>query len=168
MVFHWSLRDIKSQVSMTLLSILADLKNLIVWIFATRLVISKTSNPCINPFVIVPRAPITIGINVTLIFHSFFFTYQARSRELIFFSVLFNFILQLAKAANSASSFVWLITLRSNHHHHHVVPLARMSLILSCHFSLSFIASGRSSGLSDLTDKMKRSFFQAAVVSILL
>ena len=32
-------------------------------------------------------------------------------------------------------------------HHHHVVPLARISLTLSRHFSLSFIASGRSSGL---------------------
>ena len=107
--------------------------------------------------------------------------------------------------------------------HHHVVPLAWISLTLSRHFSLSFIASGRSSGLhpvsshsccmyvrsgrpafawlyvgvhrstslmslslllqkkawtaidklsiiwkSDLTDKMKCSFFQAAVVSILL
>ena len=36
-----------------------------------------------------------------------------------------------------------------NHHHphHHVVPLAWISLTLSRHFSLSFIASGRSSGL---------------------
>ena len=33
------------------------------------------------------------------------------------------------------------------HHHHHVVSLARISLTLSHHFSLSFIASGRSSGL---------------------
>ena len=33
------------------------------------------------------------------------------------------------------------------HHHHHVVPPARISLRLSRHFSLSFIASGRSSGL---------------------
>ncbi len=32
-------------------------------------------------------------------------------------------------------------------HHHHVVPLAWVSLTLSRHFSLSFIASGRSSGL---------------------
>ena len=30
---------------------------------------------------------------------------------------------------------------------YHVVPLARISLTLSRHFSLSFIASGRSSGL---------------------
>ena len=36
---------------------------------------------------------------------------------------------------------------RSNHHHHHDMPPARISLTLSHHFSLSFIASGRSSGL---------------------
>ena len=34
-----------------------------------------------------------------------------------------------------------------HHHHHHHVPLARISLTLSRHFSLSFIVSGRSSGL---------------------
>ena len=33
------------------------------------------------------------------------------------------------------------------HHHHHVQPLAWISLTLSRHFSLSFIASGRSSRL---------------------
>ena len=35
---------------------------------------------------------------------------------------------------------------RINHHHHHVVLVARISLTLSCHSSLSFIALGRSSG----------------------
>ena len=33
------------------------------------------------------------------------------------------------------------------YHHHQVVPPARISLTLSCHFSLSFIAFGRSSAL---------------------
>ena len=33
------------------------------------------------------------------------------------------------------------------HHHHYVVPQTRISLTLSLHFSLSFIASGRSSRL---------------------
>ena len=33
-----------------------------------------------------------------------------------------------------------------HHHHHHVVLVAWISLTLSRHFSLSFIASGRSSG----------------------
>ena len=35
----------------------------------------------------------------------------------------------------------------NHHHHHHIIPLARISLALSRHFSLWFIASGRSSGL---------------------
>ena len=34
-----------------------------------------------------------------------------------------------------------------HYHHHHVMPPPRISLTLSCHFSLSFIAFGRSSGL---------------------
>ena len=97
-----------------------------------------------------------------------------------------------------------------HHHHHHIALVARISLTLARHSSLSFIALGRSSGQhpvssqdkftylgssvesiekdietrltkawtainrlsiiwkSDLTDKMKRSFFQAAVTSILL
>ena len=38
-----------------------------------------------------------------------------------------------------------------HHHHHHVVPQARISLTLSRHFSLSFIASGRSSGLHPIS-----------------
>ena len=36
---------------------------------------------------------------------------------------------------------------RHHHHHHHVVLVAQIFLTLSRHFSLSFIASGRSSGL---------------------
>ena len=34
-----------------------------------------------------------------------------------------------------------------HHHHHHVMPQAHISLTFSRHFSLSFIVSGRSSGL---------------------
>ena len=41
--------------------------------------------------------------------------------------------------------FLWLNFI--SHHHDHVVPLPRISLTLSRHFSLSFIASGRSSEL---------------------
>ena len=35
---------------------------------------------------------------------------------------------------------------KNHHHHHHVVLVARISLTLSRHSSLSFIASGKSSG----------------------
>ena len=40
-----------------------------------------------------------------------------------------------------------------HHHHHHVVLLTQISLKLSCHFSLSFIASARSSGLHPVSSQ---------------
>ena len=46
---------------------------------------------------------------------------------------------------DSNHSFNYVI--HHHHHHHHVVRPARISLTLSLHVSLSFIASGRSSGL---------------------
>ena len=45
------------------------------------------------------------------------------------------------------------VTIYIYHHHHHVVPPARISLTLSRHFSLSFIASGRSSGLHPVSSQ---------------
>ena len=72
MVFHWSLSDNKSpQVSRTLLSILAVVNNAVVWMVSTRSPTSKSSSPFSNPLVAVPNAPITIGIIVTCMFHSF-------------------------------------------------------------------------------------------------
>ena len=44
-------------------------------------------------------------------------------------------------------NFVFPMDHHHHHQHHHVMPLARISLTLSLHFFLSFIASGRSSGL---------------------
>ena len=40
-----------------------------------------------------------------------------------------------------------------HHHYHHVVPLARISLTLSRHFSLSFITCDRSSGLHPVSSQ---------------
>ena len=99
MVFHWRLSDSKSpQVSRTLLSILAVFNNAIVWMVSTRLLTSKSSGPFNNPLVTVPKAPITIGIIVAFIFHSFFNS-LARSRYLSLFSHSFSFILGLAGKA---------------------------------------------------------------------
>ena len=101
MVFHWSLRDSKSpQVSRTLLSILAVLNNVVVWMVSTRPPTSKSSSPFSNPLVTVPKAPITIGIIVTFMFHSFFNS-LARSRYLSFFSYSFSVILWSAGTAKS-------------------------------------------------------------------
>ena len=101
MVFHRSLSDSKSpQVSRTLLSILAVLNNAVVWMFSTRPPTSKSSSPFSYPLVTVPNAPITIGIIVTCMFHSFFSS-LARSRYLSFFSHSFSFILGSGGTAKS-------------------------------------------------------------------
>ena len=101
MVFHWSPSDSKShQVSRTLLSILAVLNNAVVWMISTRLPTSKSSSSFSNPLVTVPNAPITIGIIVTGMFHSFFNS-LARSRYLSFFSHTFSFIQWSAGTAKS-------------------------------------------------------------------
>ena len=83
MVFHRSFIDNKSlQVTMTHLSILADLNNAVVWMVSTRPLISKSSSNFINPSVTALRALITYGITVTFMFHSFF-----KVEELSFFQL---------------------------------------------------------------------------------
>ena len=114
MGFHWSLSDSKSpQVSRTLLSILAVLNNVVVWMVSTRPSTSKSSSSFSNLLVTVPNPPITIGIIVTCMFHSFF-NFLARSRYLSFFSHSFSFILWSAGTAKSTilqvlSFFCWLL-----------------------------------------------------------
>ena len=48
----------------SILSILADLNNPVVWVVSTHPLISKSPSPCTNPLVTVPGARITIGIVV--------------------------------------------------------------------------------------------------------
>ena len=106
MVFHWRLSDSKSpQVSRTLLSILANLNNAVVWVVSLRLLISKSSSPCTNLLVTIPRAPITIGITVTFMLRSFFSS-PARFRYLSFFSLFFSFT---QWSAGMAKSIIWQV-----------------------------------------------------------
>ena len=101
MVFHCSLSDSKSpQVSRTLLSILVVLNNAVVWMVSTPPLTSESSSHFSNPLVTVPNAPITIGIIVICMFHSFFNS-LARSRYLSFFSHSFSFVLWSAGTAKS-------------------------------------------------------------------
>ena len=85
MVSHWSLSDSKSpQVTRTLLSILSDLNNAVVLIVSTCPLISKSSSPCANLLVTVPRAPITIGMTITFMFQSFSIPEQGPGTYLTF------------------------------------------------------------------------------------
>ena len=84
--FEWQ------QVSLTLLSILANLDNTVVWMVSTCPLISKSSSSFTNSLGIIPSAPITIGITVIFMFPRFFSS-LARSRYLSLFSLSFNFTL---------------------------------------------------------------------------
>ena len=113
MVFHWSLNDSKSsQVSRTYLRILSVLSNAVILIVFTCPPTSKSSRPFNNSFVIVPKAPITIGTIITFMFHSFFNS-LVRSRYLSFFSHYFRFILW-ATGIMQILFFFLLIIIRSN------------------------------------------------------
>ena len=81
-----------SQVHRTFLSILADLNNVVVGMISIRPLMFKSSSPFNNPWVTLPRAPITIDINFTFMSQSFFSS-LARSRYLSFFSPSYNFSL---------------------------------------------------------------------------
>ena len=116
MVFHRNLSDSKyPQVSNTLLSILDVLNYAVLWMVSTRPPTSKSSRPFNNPLVTVSKAPTTIGIIVTFMFHSFFNS-LARSRYLSFISHSFSLILWSAGRAKSIILqilFLLLIILRS-------------------------------------------------------
>ena len=105
---HWSLSDSKSpQVFRALFSILAVLNNAVVWMVSARPLISKSSSPFNNPLIIVPRAPITIGVNVTYMFHSFFFQFPSNVQVFILLFAFFQFysvVSQNIKVHNFSSS----------------------------------------------------------------
>ena len=88
------------QVSRTRLRILTVLSKAVIWIVSTRRPNSKSSRSFNNLFVIVPKAPHTIGTIVTFMFHSVFNS-LSRSRNLSFFSHSFGFILWSAGRAKS-------------------------------------------------------------------
>ena len=91
MVFHWSLCDSKSpQVSRTFLSSLAVLNNTLVWMVSTCPPTSKSSSHFNKPLVTVPKAPLTIGIIVTFMFHSFF-QFPSKVDVLILLFTFFQF-----------------------------------------------------------------------------
>ena len=114
MIFHRILSDSKSsRITRTLLSILADLNNLVVWMFSPPRVIPKSFRPFINPSVTVPRAPIPIG-KTSLWCHNLFINSPARSWYLSFFLLSLNFTLWTAGKANSTIlQVIFVVIIRS-------------------------------------------------------
>ena len=92
-----------SQVSRTLLSILVDLNNAVVWMVSTCPLVSKSFGLFTDPLEIVLY---TIGITVTFMFHRCFYSFSffcslARSIYLPLFLISFNFTLWSARTAKS-------------------------------------------------------------------
>ena len=88
MVFYWNpasnWRNCKSpQITGSLLTLLVDLNNTVAWIVSSCSVISQSSSPCTNP--------VTIGITITFMLHSSFFSSPTRSRYLSLFLLSFSF-----------------------------------------------------------------------------
>ena len=101
-----------NHVSRTLLSILAVPNNPVVWMVSTRPANSKSSSPFNNPLVTVPKSPITIGIIVTFMFHSFFLSKVEVFLFLFTFFQFYQMVSWDSKVNNFANSlFCWLLLL---------------------------------------------------------
>ena len=93
MVFHWSLSDSMSpQVSRTLRNILANLNNAVVWIVCSYdgPPISNSTNPFTKPLWVVTSTLITIGTNITFMFHNCLVLWQGQDICLSSFSLIFS------------------------------------------------------------------------------
>ena len=109
MLSLWSLSDSKSpQVSRTLLSILADLSNAVVWIVSTCLLISKFSSPLYQSFGNCTKSANYNWYHRHFHVQVFFFQFSSKVQILILLFTLFQFysgVSRLCKVLNSASSF---------------------------------------------------------------
>ena len=105
-IFHWSLGNNKSpQVSRTLLRILADLNNVVIWIVSIHPQISNSSSPFPILWEPLQVCQSQLVSPLTLIFHSFFSS-QARSKYLTLFA--FSLIFTLC-STGMAKSIIWQI-----------------------------------------------------------
>ena len=106
MVYHWSVNESEfPQVSRTLLSILTNLNNTVVWMVSTCPVTCKSFNLFTNSKVSIPSISITTDITVPFIFHRFILVFKQR----LVTYLLFRFIFLLARPQGRQSPlFGWL------------------------------------------------------------
>ena len=181
MAFHWSPSD--SKVSRTLLSILADLNDALILMVLVRTPNSNSSRFLTNPLGTVPNAPIIIGITVTFMFHNFLVLRQPASTCVslfVFFDFIIIIIIIIIVVAVAVVKRILMLS-------HQISQWCTVFAVLTVKFGFLSSVSSTEKDIdtrltkawtaidrlsiiwkSDLTDKMKHSFFQAAVVSILL
>ena len=87
----FSLESEWQQVPRTLLSILVNLNNAVVWIVSSCPPISKSSSLLTKHLRIVLSAPITVAITVSFMFHKFFSSLaNSKFLSLLLFSLIFT------------------------------------------------------------------------------
>ena len=89
--FQWSLLFLLFPCPRLVVTMLAYLNDAVVSMVFTLPFISIPYSPCINTLMTVPSAPITIGITVTFMLHSFFFNFLVWARYLSLFLLLFRY-----------------------------------------------------------------------------
>ena len=113
MVFYQSLSDSKFlQVSMTLLGILADLNDVLVWMVSAYPLIFNSSSPLTKLLGTVPTVPITIGTTATFMFHVHVFYFSGKIQVVVSLFIFFDIhsvVLQDGTSDYKASSlFIYL------------------------------------------------------------
>ena len=101
------------QASRNYISILVDHNNVVVWIVSARPLISKSSSTFNNPSVTASIAPVTIGINVTFIFYTYFL-FPSGVKVFILLFTFFQFYTMVSrdrKVHNFGSSLFLLLLL---------------------------------------------------------
>ena len=112
MVFHWSLCDCKSpQVSRILLNDMSVLINAVVSKVFPSPPNFKSSSPFNNPLVTLLKAPITIGVIVTFMFHIFSIPLQGRWTYPSFHILSVLFCSQLGQQSRHFGKFSVLLLL---------------------------------------------------------
>ena len=111
--FHWILSGSRyPQVSRTLLSIVDDLSNVIVWMVSHHPLTSKSFSPSSNPLVTLPSSSVAIGITVTYMFH-IFFPFSSKVQVLLSFSLSSSFSLWSSETAKSTIRLILFCCLYS-------------------------------------------------------
>ena len=117
MVFHGTLCDNKSQVSRTLLSILANVNDAVIWMVSTCPLVSMSSWHMSSgfyvflayvfskPMEIVLSTPNKIGITVSFMFHGFLVHWQGLSICLSFRFLWFSLCVPLGQQSSLFSRF---------------------------------------------------------------
>ena len=114
-----------------LLSILVNLNSVVVWVDSTLPLISNSSSLFIKSFETVSNAPTTIGITVTLMFHSFVF--QFSDKDLLCVYIFAFLVLVLSKVLVIVPAFSYFVFHNVNSHVYLIFFQSYLRIMITCY-----------------------------------